>query len=72
MWEDSEKVLLILNYDEVMEYYGDICYCGYILFYLVVWYGYWEIGFDFICRGVDKEVWDCFGVIFFYLVVCYN
>ena len=62
-----------LNDEESIDYYKDICHCGYTPLHLAARYGHENLGISLILRhGAHVHVQDCSGATPFHVAACHN
>ena len=76
-WQDIElqsetSVSLVLSYEEFIEYYGDVCHCGYSPLHLAARYGYLNVAVALLKSKASVGVKDCSGASPLHVAACHN
>lgn len=80
-WQDVSSEMVVgtkllpgkLNNEESIDYYKDICHCGYTPLHLAARYGHENLGISLIFRhGAHVRAQDCRGATPFHVAACHN
>ena len=70
-WQEVDQTLL--SFEELDEYYADVCHCGYTPLHLATRYGHLEVAILLIRKGARlDDSWDCTGATPVHVAACHN
>ena len=60
------------RFDELSEYYADVCHCGYTPLHLAARYGHQQMAISLMRKGARLDERDCTGATPIHVVACHN
>ena len=69
-WQEVDATEL--RFDELSEYYADVCHCGYTPLHLAARYGHQQMAILLMRKGARLDERDCTGATPIHVVACHN